>query len=117
MPLIAAPTTPLKFPGAGKPAPSPPPPAPSTAPLPEAKGKYKDFIKNHRRIIDYLENTGNSNRCPTKEELQTLGIDKEELDAHIALLIIDKYVAETDERYCTMSVLMRLKESLKRYRE
>ena len=114
MPLVSAPSTPLEIGGGTTPAPERPPVPPSRPP--EVRGEFSSFVANHQMIIDYLEEKGQRGLCPSREDLSNLGIDKEEMDAHIAILIMDRYVAPSEDRYCNMDAIMRLKEALKRYR-
>ena len=115
MPLVSAPSTPLAIGGDSTPAPEKPPVTPPK--VPEVRGEFSNFVTNHQMIIDYLEEKGQRGSCPSREDLNNLGIDKEEMDAHIAILIMDRYVAPSEDRYCNMDAIMKLKEALKRYRE
>jgi len=110
MPIIAQ-SPPLIF--GATPTPTPPPsrvvtPAPPAAGTPVREG----FPKRHKEFLAVVDSKPT---CFKKEEIT--GFTGEELDQHLQVAMLDKYITQSGDMYCTMQAVSNLKKALKRLGE
>lgn len=88
-------------------------PVPRT-PSPKTPGppihSTSDFVTQHQSFIQQVDNLNN---CFKKESI--INFTKTELEDHLQIAMIDKYLTQNEDMYCTMQGVKNLSNKLKRF--
>lgn len=111
MPIVAT-SQPIIFGGNGG-TPSTPLPYSPTPPVITPKPPSiigSAFVLQHQ---DFIQQIDNLNDCFKKESI--LNLTETELEDHLQIAMIDKYITQNEDMYCSMQGVKNLSNKLKRF--